>query len=124
MRQLLAHAADGESLLALVGGEAGVGKTRLSSNWPPPPRQGVRVLRGGCVPLGERACRSRRSLRRCAAWPTSWTGRAGAVAGPARAELARLLPDLAWGGEAATGPPVASRASQGRLFELCWRWSN
>ena len=41
-----------------------------------------------------------------------------AVAGPARAELARLLPDLAWGGEAATGPPVASRAGQGRLFEL------
>src|SRR5262249_32916625 len=39
-----------------------------------------------------------------------------AVAGPARADLGRLLPDLGWGGEAASGPAAAS-ASQGRLFE-------
>jgi tetratricopeptide (TPR) repeat protein len=38
------------------------------------------------------------------------------VAGPARQELGRLLPDLAWGGEAATGAVVAG-AGQGRLFE-------
>ena len=54
MRQLLAHAADGESLLALVGGEAGVGKTRLVEQLAATAtQQGVRVLRGGCVPLGE-----------------------------------------------------------------------
>jgi predicted ATPase len=40
-----------------------------------------------------------------------------AVAGPARAELARLVPDLAWGDGAAVGPAVAG-AGQGRLFEL------
>src|SRR5262249_8574819 len=32
------------------------------------------------------------------------------------ADLGRLLPDLGWGGEAASGPAAAS-ASQGRLFE-------
>jgi hypothetical protein len=41
------------------------------------------------------------------------------VAGPARPELGRLLPELALNGEAATGAAVAvaSRAGQGRLFE-------
>src|SRR5262249_45029833 len=38
------------------------------------------------------------------------------VAGPASADLGRLLPDLGWGGEAASGPAAAA-ASQGRLFE-------
>jgi predicted ATPase len=40
-----------------------------------------------------------------------------ALAGPARQELGRLLPDLAWDGEAAASPAVAADASQGRLFE-------
>src|SRR4029450_4615520 len=40
-----------------------------------------------------------------------------AVAGPARPELARLLPALAWAREAVVGPAVAG-AGQGRLFEL------
>src|SRR4029450_773223 len=40
-----------------------------------------------------------------------------AVAGPARQELARLVPDLRWGGEAGAGPAVGG-AGQGRLFEL------
>jgi hypothetical protein len=46
-----------------------------------------------------------------------------AVAGPARADLARLVPDLAWDGEAAAGAEVAG-AGQGRLFELLLGWSS
>ena len=59
MRQLLAHAADGESLLALVGGEAGVGKTRLVEQLAATATQGVQVLRGGvCAGREEPAVRA------------------------------------------------------------------
>jgi predicted ATPase len=52
--ELLARAATGTPLLALVGGEAGVGKTRLAEQLAATAtQQGVRVLRGRCVPLGE-----------------------------------------------------------------------
>ena len=118
LRQLLARAVAGEPLVALVGGEAGVGKTRLVEQLAATAReQGVRVLAGGCVPLGEEGLPF-------APVTEALRGLAGqlepaelqAVAGPARQELARLLPDLAWGGEAAAGAAVAG-AAQGRLFE-------
>jgi predicted ATPase len=52
--ELLARAATGEPLLVLIGGEAGVGKTRLVEQLAATViDQGVRILRGGCVPLGE-----------------------------------------------------------------------
>ena len=47
LRQLLARAADGTPLVALIGGEAGVGKTRLVEQLAAARGQGVRVLRGG-----------------------------------------------------------------------------
>jgi hypothetical protein len=54
LRQLLARAADGQPLLGVIGGEAGVGKTRLAEQLTTTAgEQGVRVLRGSCVPLGE-----------------------------------------------------------------------
>jgi AAA ATPase domain len=53
LHQLLARAGDGEPLV-VVGGEAGVGKTRLVEQLAAGAAgQGVRVLGGGCVPLGE-----------------------------------------------------------------------
>src|SRR5499425_2277695 len=117
LRHLLARAAAGEPLVALVGGEAGVGKTRLVEQLAAG-GQGVRVLRGGCVPLGEEGVPFAPVIE-------ALRGLAGdldraeleAVAGPARADLGRLLPDLGGGGEAAALPAVAS-AGQGRLFEL------
>jgi DNA-binding CsgD family transcriptional regulator len=72
------------------------------------------VLGGGCVPLGEEGlpfAPVTEALRDLDAAELE------AVAGPARPELARLLPDLAWGGQAAA-EPVAAEAGQGRLFEL------
>src|SRR6266508_6756243 len=114
---LLARAAGGESLVALVGGEAGVGKTRLADQLAIcAHEQGVRVLRGGCVPLGEEGVPF-------APVSEALRGLAGkldpaeleAVAGPARADLGRLLPDLAWGAEAAAAVGAGGAgASQGR----------
>ena len=50
LRDVLARAATGEPLVALVGGEAGIGKTRLADQLAATAnQQGVRVLRGGCV---------------------------------------------------------------------------
>jgi DNA-binding CsgD family transcriptional regulator len=119
LRELLARAADGEPLVALIRGEAGVGKTRLVEQLvATASQQGCRVLRGGCVPLGEEGLPFAPVVE-------ALRGLAGdlgpaeleAVAGPARHELGRLVPDLAWGGESAAGAGV-SGASQGRLFEL------
>src|SRR5262249_60303713 len=53
LRDLLARAAAGEPLVALVGGEAGAGKTRLGGQLAAAARgEGVRGLSGGCGPLG------------------------------------------------------------------------
>jgi DNA-binding CsgD family transcriptional regulator/tetratricopeptide (TPR) repeat protein len=118
LRELLAHAAAGEPVVAVLGGEAGVGKTRLVDQLAAANQQGARVLRGGCVPLGEEGLpfapviEALRGLAR-----ELDPAELAAVAGPARAELARLVPDLAWDGEAVAGAEVAG-AGQGRLFEL------
>jgi DNA-binding CsgD family transcriptional regulator/tetratricopeptide (TPR) repeat protein len=76
------------------------------------------VLRGGCVPLGEEGLPF-------APVTDALRGLAGdldpaelaAVAGPASADLARLVPGLAWGADAAADAGAAD-ASQGRLFAL------
>ena len=119
LRDLLAHAASGEPLIALVGGEAGVGKTRLVERLAATAAEGgARVLRGGCVPLGEEGlpfAPVTQALRGLAGELDP--AELAAVAGPARTELARLLPDLPWGGEVAAGA-VAGQAGQGRLFAL------
>jgi DNA-binding CsgD family transcriptional regulator/tetratricopeptide (TPR) repeat protein len=116
LRELLARAAAGEPLVAVIGGEAGVGKTRLVEQFATAAtQQGVRVLRGGCVPLGEEGlpfAPVTEALRGLAGELDP--GELEAVAGPARADLTRLLPDLVWSGEAAMGAAVAG---QGRLFE-------
>jgi DNA-binding CsgD family transcriptional regulator len=119
LRELLARAAHGQPQVAVLGGEAGIGKTRLAEQLADiASQQGVRVLRGGCVPLGEEGlpfAPVTHALRGLA--DQLDPAELEAVAGPARAELARLLPDLPWGGEAAAGPAVVG-AGQGRLFEL------
>jgi AAA ATPase domain len=48
------RAANGEPTVVLVGGEAGLGKTRLTTELTTRGvADGVRVLQGGCVPVGE-----------------------------------------------------------------------
>jgi DNA-binding CsgD family transcriptional regulator/tetratricopeptide (TPR) repeat protein len=120
--ELLARVTGGEPLLVLLGGEAGVGKTRLAEQLAASAaQQGVLVLGGGCVPLGEEGMPFApviQALRGLADQLDA--AELEAVAGPARHELGRLLPDLAWSGEAAAdaGATGAGQAGQGRLSEL------
>jgi DNA-binding CsgD family transcriptional regulator len=120
LRQLLVRATTGEALLVLVGGEAGVGKTRLAEQLAASAaQQGARVLRGGCVPLGEEGVPFApviEALRGLAEQLDP--AELAAIAGPARHELGRLLPDLAGNGVAGATAEVAAGAGQGRLFEL------
>jgi predicted ATPase len=121
LRQLLARTTAGEPLVVLLGGEAGVGKTRLVEQLAAASGQDAHVLRGGCVPLGEEGLPFAPVIQALRGLADQLDAdELQAVAGPARQELGRLLPDLAWGGEAVAGAGVAGagQAGQGRLFEL------
>jgi predicted ATPase len=119
LRQLLARAAAGEALVALVGGEAGIGKTRLVEQFTAAAQeQSVRVLRGGCVPLGEEGVPFAPLVEALRGLASDLDpAELEAVAGPAREELGRLVPDLAWSANGTAGAAVVG-AGQGRLFEL------
>ncbi len=109
----------------LVAGEAGVGKTRLTTDFADAAQaSGATVLLGGCIDLGEGAMpyapvvEALRGLAR-----RSTADELDDVLGIARPELARLVPDL--GGAPQPGGTDDGRASnlnigsaQGRLFEL------
>jgi DNA-binding CsgD family transcriptional regulator len=115
----LALAAEGRSGATLIAGEAGIGKTRLVSEFTNlAGRSGAVVLVGGCIDLGDGGLpyapviEALRGLVRGAGEDDL-----AAVFGQGRSELARLVPDL--------GPVPEERASelslgsaQGRLFEL------
>ncbi len=119
LRGLLARASGGEPLVALVGGEAGVGKTRLVDQLTATAsEQGARVLRGGCVPLGEEGVPFAPVIEALRGLADELDpAELEKVAGAARADLGRLLPDLAWSGEKPTDAHD-TWAGQGRLFEL------
>ena len=97
--EALRASADGEPGLVLLGGEAGVGKSRLVGEFCRLTRDsGGTVLRGGCLDLGSGALpflpltEGLRALVR-ERGPAS----VRALAGPGWPELARLLPALATG---------------------------
>jgi DNA-binding CsgD family transcriptional regulator len=111
----LKRAADADPAVVLVGGEAGVGKTRLVAELTARcPADEARVLAGGCVPVGDGALPYAPIVEALRAL----VGDVGAGAlrelvGPSWPELAGLLP--------AMGDPEADPAGQGaqpRLFEL------
>jgi DNA-binding CsgD family transcriptional regulator/tetratricopeptide (TPR) repeat protein len=110
------RAADGEPAVVLVGGEAGIGKTRLVTELVARcSTGGIRILSGGCVPVGDGALpyapivEILRSLL-----SELGTGMVRELVGPSWPELARLLPSL--GEPDRTIPP--DLAVQARLFEL------
>ncbi|MCW2982659.1 MAG: family ATPase, partial [Conexibacter sp.] len=102
--------------LVFVAGESGVGKSRLTDHFAQRAKaNGVRVLWGDCIDLGDSELpyapivSALRSLVR--------QGHPVLDAlGPARAELARLLPELGTPGDLLVEPYAGS--AQGRLFEL------
>jgi DNA-binding CsgD family transcriptional regulator/tetratricopeptide (TPR) repeat protein len=115
------RAAAGRSAVVVVGGEAGVGKTRLVDELIRRCQaEGVRVLVGGCIELGEEGVPFAPVV---AALQGMLRGMDPEAArrwiGHGRADLARLLPELGGppaGDGQAVGPELTS--AQGRLFEL------
>jgi tetratricopeptide (TPR) repeat protein len=121
------RAAAGTPTVALVGGEAGVGKTRLAGELLAAARRaGATVLVGGCVELGGEGVPFAPLIEALRAFVRDLDEPALArlVPGRSRFELSRLLPELGGltdGGGAepdrlATTPGPSS--DQGRLFEL------
>jgi DNA-binding CsgD family transcriptional regulator/tetratricopeptide (TPR) repeat protein len=109
------RAATTEPVVVLVGGEAGVGKTRLVAElmaWCAADR--ARVLSGGCVPVGGDRLPYAPIVQALRPLPEELgLDVTRELAGPSWRELARLLPAL---GEPRAGP--AGQAVQVRLFEL------
>jgi predicted ATPase len=110
------RAADSGPAIVLVGGEAGIGKTRLVTECANRcAADGMRVLIGGCVPVGDGALpyapivEAMRTLLADLSVATVHD-----LIGPAWPELARLLPAL--GAPDHTVP--SGQAAQTRLFEL------
>jgi DNA-binding CsgD family transcriptional regulator/tetratricopeptide (TPR) repeat protein len=112
----LARAMCGDPAVVLVGGEAGVGKTRLATELAARcAADGMRVLSGGCVPVGA-GLPYAPIVEALRPLPEELgTDAARQLAGPSWRELARLLPSL---GESEAGPPPPGQAAQARLFEL------
>ncbi|HZM73247.1 MAG TPA: AAA family ATPase [Candidatus Polarisedimenticolia bacterium] len=106
--------------VVIVAGEAGVGKTRLLNEFEARARsRGARVLEGACLDLGAGALpygpfvEVLRELVR-----STEAARLPALLGPARAEITRLVPELA--GRSAELRPAGEfdASAQSRLFEL------
>ncbi|WP_263165359.1 helix-turn-helix transcriptional regulator [Streptomyces sp. SCSIO ZS0520] len=117
LREALARAGAGEPQALLLGGEAGVGKSRLLEEFGAEVREaGAEFAVGGCVEIGAEGLpfapfsTALRALRR--RLPAEFTA---AVAGQ-EAELARLLPEL---GESPGGRYEEDGTA--RLFELTLR---
>ena len=113
------RAAGGSPTVMLVGGEAGIGKSRLVREFAERARaQGGLVLDGGCVSLGSEEglsfapiAEALRGLLRLSD-PTVLDG----LIDPATRELGRLVPELAGGGGETTSETPAEWA-QTRLFD-------
>jgi predicted ATPase len=109
------RAADADPAVVLVGGEAGVGKTRLVAELSSRCATGTRVLVGGCVPVGDGALPYAPIIEMLRALLADLGADAlRELVGPSWQELARLLPAL--------GAPdrivLPDQAAQARLFEL------
>ena len=114
-----AHARGGEARTVIVGGEAGVGKTRLVEAFRErAAADGVGVLGGACLELAEAAPPYGpfvEALRGLVSGVEP--ARLPALLGPWRVELARVMPELEL-----QIPPTGSvefdRSGQARLFEI------
>jgi DNA-binding CsgD family transcriptional regulator/tetratricopeptide (TPR) repeat protein len=112
----LARAVDGDQVTVLVGGEAGIGKSRLMSELVAEARRrGARSLLGGCVELsggGIPFAPLVDMLRALAA--EVGPDDLDELLGPARAEIGRLIPELGDAG----GPQLAGERDPTRILEL------
>jgi DNA-binding CsgD family transcriptional regulator len=111
------RAATTEPAVVLLGGEAGVGKTRLVAELTARcATDGIRVLVGGCVPVGGDGLPYGPIVEALRPLPDELgVATVRELGGPSWRELARLLPSL---GEPDVGPGPPGQAAQARLFEL------
>ena len=122
----LEAAVAGRGTTVIVGGEAGIGKTRLVGRMVATARErGATVLSGACLAAGSGAIpyapfvEALRELTRSVE-----PGRLAALLGPARNEIARLLPEVA-----PRTPDLAigsefDREGQTGCSKPCWASSN
>jgi predicted ATPase len=120
LRDAVTGVATGNGRAVIVAGEAGIGKSRLLDRLAEvSAADGAIVLQGACLETAEGAIpyapfvEILRDLVR--ATPPE---RLPALLGPGRAELARLLPELALRAADVPAPVEYDRAAQARLFEL------
>ncbi len=119
LKALFADVGGGEPATVCVGGEAGVGKTRLVTRFAGQVRgSGGQVLLGGCIELGEGSlpylpvAEALRGLGR-GLEPAALDE----LVGPGRPLLARLLPELGQGEESTSAGLAVGWSAQARLYE-------
>jgi predicted ATPase len=114
------RAAAGQATVAVVAGEAGVGKTRLVAELDDRVRrQGALALAGGCLDVGDGVVAYAPLVEALRPLPGLLAPEElERVLGGARAELARLVPELGAPGATPPDGPEVGAAVPGRLFEL------
>src|SRR5690349_22711844 len=111
----LADARRGKASIAFVAGESGVGKTRLLTELEHAARaQGMRVIDGECVELGEGELPYAPIVAALRPLARSGDPALETLSASAREGLAHMLPGL---GPAGAGSPEESSTAQARLFE-------
>jgi DNA-binding NarL/FixJ family response regulator/tetratricopeptide (TPR) repeat protein len=117
--EALDDAAEGHTTTVLIGGDAGVGKTRLLDTWNHRARgRGARVAEGSCLDLGETGPAYTalvEALRDLLGGLEP--GDEETLVGPDRGVLARVIPELANGPERGMFGQHLPRLAQTRLFE-------
>jgi DNA-binding CsgD family transcriptional regulator len=116
----LERAEAGAPVLVLVGGEAGIGKTRVVAEVADRARRrGDLVLAGGCISIGaEEGLPFAPIAEALRGWLRSVDrGRLEAVVDPATRELGRLVPELVAGDSEAVLAATPAEWAQSRLFD-------
>ncbi|MFV2065175.1 MAG: AAA family ATPase, partial [Chloroflexota bacterium] len=125
MRTVLEQLRDGQGRVVVVGGEAGIGKTRLIDDSLVAAGDSIRVMRGNCLVLGSAIpylpfAEMLRHLIRDLSGHSIAT-----LIGPARSELARLMPELAVPGASTSNgaprPRLNGEIDRLRLYEALLR---
>lgn len=119
VQAVLRDASQGRPAAFLIGGEAGVGKTRFVEEAVGQARvSGAGVLAGGCIELGGGALPFGPIIEALRGLTRELSPAAlDALLGPGRADLVRLLPHLGEAAEAQPRTGIFYTSAQGRLFE-------
>jgi tetratricopeptide (TPR) repeat protein len=118
LQAVLDNARAGKAGMVLVGGEAGVGKTRLLTEFQARGAMaGARVLAGGCVDLGDAARPYDPFVAALRPWLRSLpTAEFGRIVGPARSAVLQLIPDLELDGAGEATAATPESATQSTLY--------